>query len=44
MDDTNKTDVRNTVRESYGKIADGKVNDEGCCSGSIKIENSAKEI
>jgi arsenite methyltransferase len=42
--DTNKTDIRNVVRESYGKIADGKVNDEGCCCGSIKIKNSVKEI
>jgi arsenite methyltransferase len=44
MDDTNKTDIRNVVRESYGKIADGTVNDEGCCGGSIKIKNSVKEI
>jgi arsenite methyltransferase len=44
MDDTNKTDIRNAVRESYGKIADGKVNDEGCCGDNIKINNSAKEI
>lgn len=44
MADTNKTDIRNVVRESYGKIADGKVNDEGCCCGSIKIKNSVKEI
>ena len=44
MDDINKTDIRNVVRESYGKIADGKVNDEGCCGGSIKIKNSVKEI
>ena len=36
--DTNKTDIRNVVRESYGKIADGKVNDEGCCGVSIKIK------
>lgn len=43
MGDTNKNDIRNAVRESYGKIADGKVNDEGCCS-SIEIKNSAKEI
>jgi arsenite methyltransferase len=44
MDDTNKTDMRNVVRESYGRIADGKVNDEGCCGSSIKIKNSVKEI
>jgi arsenite methyltransferase len=44
MDDTNKTDMRKVVRESYGRIADGKVNDEGCCGSSIKIKNSVKEI
>jgi SAM-dependent methyltransferase len=44
MGDTNKTDIRNVVRESYGKIAGGMVNDEGCCGGSIKIKNYAKEI
>lgn len=44
MVDVNKTDIRNVVRQSYGKIADGKVNDKGCCSSSIKIKNSAKEI
>jgi arsenite methyltransferase len=44
MDDTNKTDMRNVVRESYGRIADGKVNDEGCCGSSIRIKNSVKEI
>lgn len=44
MGDINKTDLRSVVRESYGKIADGKVDDEGCCSGSVKIDNSVKEI
>lgn len=44
MVDTNKTDIRAIVRESYGKIVDGKANEEGCCGGSINIENSAKEI
>ena len=47
MDDTNKTDIRNVVRESYGKIADGKVNDEGCCGVkeiSNKIGYSDEEI
>ena len=47
LDDTNKTDIRNVVRESYGKIADGKVNDEGCCGVkeiSNKIGYSDEEI
>ena len=44
MDDTNKTDLRNTVRKSYGKIAAAKVNSEGCCNSSIKIKNSVKVI
>lgn len=44
MGDINKIDIRNAVRKSYGKIADGKVNDEGCCGGSISNRNSAREI
>jgi arsenite methyltransferase len=36
----NKTDIRNLVRKSYGKIAGSKGKDEGCCSGSIKIRDS----
>jgi arsenite methyltransferase len=40
----NKTDIRNLVRKSYGKIAGSKGKDEGCCSGSIKIRDSAKKI
>lgn len=39
-----KTDIRNVVRKSYGKIATGKVKDEGCCGSTVKIKNSAKEI
>ena len=35
MVDTNKSDIRNTVRESYGKIADAKDNDKGCCGSNI---------
>lgn len=44
MSDTIKIDMRNAVRESYGKIADGKGKNEDCCCGTIKIENSVKEI
>ena len=46
MVDTNKSDIRNVVRESYGKIADSKVNDEGCCSSNISstIGYSDEEI
>lgn len=44
MDNTNKTDILNVVRESYGKIADGEVNDEGCCGSSDRIKSSAKEM
>lgn len=44
MGDTNKTDIRDVVRESYGKIAVGMANDTGCCGGSIKINNSAQDI
>jgi arsenite methyltransferase len=44
MGNINKTDIRNLVRKSYGKIADTKGNGEVCCSGSIKIKNSAQKI
>lgn len=44
MGDINKTDIRNIVRKSYGKIADGKVNSGGCCSGSIKIKDSTQKV
>lgn len=40
--DNNKVDIRNVVRKSYGKIADSKKSDTGCCSTENK--NSAKEI
>lgn len=43
MDDNNKFDIRNAVRKSYGKIADGKASDTGCCS-SVENKNSAKEL
>jgi len=39
-----KTDIRNAVRRSYGKIASGKPKDRGCCGSTINIKNSAKEI
>lgn len=36
MTDKNKKDMRNIVRESYGKIADNRENSEGCCDGDAK--------
>lgn len=44
MGDMKKTDIRNAVRKSYGKIAAGKAKDDGCCGSSIKVKNSAKVI
>lgn len=44
MGDTNKTDIRNIVRKSYGKIADNKAGSDGCCGGSITIKSSTKII
>ena len=44
MDDRNKPDIRSIVRKSYGKIADSKVNNVGCCNSSIDNKNSAKVI
>lgn len=39
-----KVDVRNIVRNSYGKIARGNAKEDGCCGGSINLENSSIEI
>ncbi len=44
MGGINKTDIRNIVRKSYGKIADGEVNDGACCSGIININDSSQKI
>lgn len=44
MKDINNTDLRILVRNSYGEIADGKSNGEGCCGGGINIKNSAQAI
>lgn len=44
MDEINKTDIRNAVRESYGKIADDNAKNTNCCGGGITIKNSAKII
>ncbi len=44
MGDINKTDIRNIVRKSYGKIADGKANGGGCCSGGIQIKDSTQKV
>jgi len=44
MGDLKKADIRNVVRKSYGKIAAGKTNGEGCCGGGISIKKSAKDI
>lgn len=44
MSDTNKPDIRNAVRKSYGDIAAGKVNNKNCCGDSFEIKNSAKVI
>lgn len=43
MSDTNKPDIRNIVRKSYGKIAASKTNNAGCC-GDGQINNSAKLV
>ncbi len=39
-----KSDIRNVVRRSYGKIASGSGKGEGCCGSTISIKDSAKEI
>lgn len=35
MSKTNKSDIRNAVRESYGKIADENRQDSDCCGDSV---------
>lgn len=46
LDEINKSDIRNAVRESYGKIAKSKSNDENCCGGNVSstIGYSDEEI
>ncbi len=44
MSDFKKIDVRNAVRNSYGKIAIGNVKEGGCCGGSINLKKSSIEI
>ncbi len=44
MSDFKKIDVRNAVRNSYGKIARGNVKEDGCCGGGIKLNKSSIEI
>ena len=46
LDEINKSDIRNAVRESYGKIAKSKSNDESCCGGNVSstIGYSDEEI
>lgn len=40
----NKTDIRNAVRKSYGKIANSKTNVKDCCGDSFRNKNSIKKI
>lgn len=46
MNKTNKEDIRNTVRNSYAKIADNNINDIECCSDNVSesIGYSNEEI
>lgn len=44
MSDTNKNDIRNVVRKSYGKIAVGKSNHGGCCGDGGQNKISAKLV
>jgi len=44
MSDFKKIDVRNAVRNSYGKIAIGNVKEGGCCNGGLNIKKSAIDI
>ncbi len=44
MSDFKKIDVRNAVRNSYGKIAIGNVKGAGCCNGGLNIKKSAIDI
>lgn len=39
-----KTDIRNAVRRSYGRIASGRAKDGGCCGSNISVKESAKDI
>ena len=39
-----KTDIRNAVRRSYGRIASGRAKDGGCCGSDISVKKSAKDI
>lgn len=44
MSDLKKIDIRNVVRNSYKKIAIGKVGKGSCCGESITLKKSATEI
>lgn len=44
MNDFKKLDIRNAVRNSYGKIAMKNKNDDSCCGGNLKLNNSSIEI
>ena len=44
MSDIKKRDIRNAVRSSYGKIAIEKGSKSGCCSKTIKLKKSSKDI
>lgn len=44
MSDFKKIDVRNAVRNNYGKIAIGNAKDDGCCGGRINPKKSSVEI
>ena len=44
MSNFEKIDVRNAVRNSYGKIAIGNEKENSCCSGNLKIKKSSIEI
>ena len=44
MSDFKKVDIRDAVRNSYGKIAIENVTKNGCCSGGIKLKKSSIEI
>lgn len=43
MVDKMENDMRNIVRDSYGKIASGEAK-KGCCGGAINIQSSVKEL
>lgn len=44
MSDFKKVDIRNTVRDSYKKIAIGNVKKSSCCGDGINLKSSAIEI